>query len=292
MNNTNAAVNSVVARCLIDPDYLERVAADPEAELRAYSLEDGVRAQFLGFDWAKLYHFAGLITKVQNNPLWQTLPYTRALLKYYRLEIEVFAGYRKTFLQLRASGRTTPFEKVSLFQEYLRNYLSLYSLDRYPGLIDITRHEQIWWSVSNSLHREADAPNSWEQVVIDTSHFADPRDIVPVIQGTLQVGNFLYDPELIISLLNGGTFAPHKISERPRWIGYWADIKTGSVRLLEFDQHAAALLALIDGCRTTDSILRMVNREYGASDSASRDARSLIEAAHSVGLLRFVSRHT
>jgi hypothetical protein len=288
MNSDSAVVNSIIARGLMDPSYLQRLAANPSTELRAYSLEENARAQFAQFDWNKLYHFAGFITKVQNNQLWQTLPYTRALLKYYRIEIEVFAGYREVFLSLRAAGSAASPERVSNFHQYLAGYLAAHDQDRYPGLADIAGHERIRWEVSRALNQDAGASASPERVHIDPAKLSDLRDVVPVIQGILQIGSFRYDPAEIICLLNRGSFDSRSISERPRWVGYWADVMTKSVRLLELSQDGAAVLALIDGRRSANDIIQQFGREDDALSSSTAGIWSLIEAAQSTGLLCLV----
>ena len=113
---------------------------------------------------------------------------------------------------------------------------------------------------------------------------------MPVIQGILRIGSFRYDPAEIISLLNRGCFDSYRISERPRWVGYWADVTTRSVRLLELNHAGAAVLALVDGHRSANDVIRQFRREHGASSSSAVGAWSLIEAARSAGLLRLTRK--
>ena len=56
-------------------------------------------------DLDSIWKFAGLVVKVKHNQLWSTFPLTLALLKWFELEIVVFAEYAAQFHAVCAEGK-------------------------------------------------------------------------------------------------------------------------------------------------------------------------------------------
>ena len=137
-------VEAIVARCLVEPAFLEAVRADAAGALAAYALDDVDRAAFRSADLGRLRQFSGFIGKVQHNFLWESFPATRRLLRRHGIELEVFARYRG--LQLAPQARAaTQDEKIRRFLSFLEDDLA--GSGRYPALHMVMRHERALWEI-------------------------------------------------------------------------------------------------------------------------------------------------
>jgi hypothetical protein len=275
MNSSNATITSIIARSLVEPRFLAALMRDPATGLEGYSLDESTRSDCLALDWSRVRRFAGFITKVQHNDLWPTMPYTRALLKFYRLEIEVFTEYRERYIDARAAGPVSSSDKAHLLQAFIETYLAQLPR-RAPGLLDVVRHERIRWdceSVFKPVREPASPPPP-----------APATDAaVPSIAGRLVIGQFEYDVDPILEGLSLGTFDPSNLVPRPRWLGYWADPAEARLRILELNELSARALSLVDGIRTSAEIIAS-----SAADEPDLRAgvRRLLLDAQAIGLLR------
>src|SRR6266550_4698035 len=112
---TTDVVNTIVARCLLEPYYLERFERDPRAEVAHLELDEPLRQELSSLDCQRVRRFGGFISKVQHNDLWDQFPYTRALLKFYGAELDTFAAYRGQHLSLGRAGRPSRETKIRSF---------------------------------------------------------------------------------------------------------------------------------------------------------------------------------
>jgi hypothetical protein len=256
----SSVVNTIIARCLLDAGFLERMALDPSAALEGYALDARTRADFLVLNTDKIRNFAGFITKVQHNYLWESFPYTRALLKLYKIEIEVFVAYLPMHQCIRAEGRATKDQKIESFVAFLLAYLDSQEHSQYPGLREILLHERILWEIGITLGagKPPEPPASAIEIASLRPH--QWGSVVPMVRGALRVGNFMYDPWQIIEYLTQKHFALHQIPMQRRYLSYWADSATNQLRILELDDISAALLSQVDGRRAIRTIVRQVTK--------------------------------
>jgi len=112
---TTDVVNTIVARCLLEPGYLERFERDPRAEVAHLDLDESARHELSSLDCRRVRRFGGFISKVQHNDLWDSFPYTRALLKLYGAELDTFAAYRGQHLELVRAGRPSRERRTKSF---------------------------------------------------------------------------------------------------------------------------------------------------------------------------------
>lgn len=147
----NSDINSFVARCLLDPGYLDRLARNPHDEIAALPVSTGTRTAIAGLDFERVRLFAGFISKVQHNDLWDDFPCTRSLLRYYRVELATFADYRAHHLELARAGKPTRAAKTEAFLDFLESRLRRPVGPEYPGLLDVLTHERLHWEVTRSL---------------------------------------------------------------------------------------------------------------------------------------------
>lgn len=258
----------------MDPAFLAMMCTDPTSGLLGLDLDDATRSDLQCLDWSRIRHFTGFITKVHHNDLWPVLPYTRAILKAYRFEIEFFARYRPTYLQLRATASTRN-DKISRFLRFLESEISPRD---FPGLTDVARHEEARWlaGAAGSSTRGLSDPGAGEGLATRSSR--DGLRLVPFVRGVLRIVRFDTDPEASIRAINQGCFGAGAVITRSRWIGYWMDPRKGCVRLLELDAGTSGILAQVDGRRS----LATVNRRAGMAVPMTR---GVLEVAQTQGLV-------
>lgn len=262
----SATVNTVLARCMVDPDYLALMASDREAALRGYELDARTRADFLALDVRRLIGLATVITKVQNNGLWQWLPYTRALTVRYGIEHELFAAFQREH-QLLRSGPRTRDEQTLRFLDFVRAALDEWIPEEMPGLREVFLHERILWEIRTALG----------------SPTATGTARVPAPNGALRIGHFACSPSEVIAAIRKERFIPEDVRPVPQWLVYHGNLETNSVRTLEVDAQAARILELADGTRSVAAIARDAGCARGT-------ARSFIGEAADAGLLTTATR--
>lgn len=266
------SVETVVARCLLDAEFLHAMRADPVAALAPYELDEAARRDLHRLDVDRVGQFAGFITKVQHNYLWQQVPYTRALMKFHRIEIELFSAYHARHLELRAA-RATRSEKIAAFLDFVAEQAAP---GRWRGLADVVRHERLQWEIE-----EAGPPAE----VAAAGAAAEPTgDLVPVARGHLRVGRFELSPLEIVAQIASGAPAPETLVARPHCLVYWAPAPAGEVRVMEADDLTAALLGAVDGrLRVRDVVSRVAGEAVGAG--TVRRVLPIFERAAADGLL-------
>jgi hypothetical protein len=275
-------VDSILARCMLDAEFLGAVSADPEGALEGYDLDERSRVDFARLDFGRVRQFAGFVTKVQHNHLWESIPFTRALLKHYGLEIEAFAAYHGTHLRLRAEGASRQ-EKNDSFLDFLDRYAADMAK---PGLRDILRHERLELEVRQA----AAALDGAEPAVSSDARSAGPFGLaVPAVRGVLRLGRFEVSPLAIASSFVDGTFGEELLDKRPHCLAYWAEPGSGKLRILEVDELTGALLEEVDGHRSVRTVVRRALRAVSAAASVA-ELRPIFEAAAERGLLRLGPR--
>jgi hypothetical protein len=248
---STSTVNTLIARCMVDPEFLALLSSDREAALRCYDLDDRTRSDFAALDMRRVIGLAAVITKVQNNGLWQWIPYTRALTVRYGLEQEIFAAFHREHQALRAGPRTRD-EQTRRFFDFLGHALAEWIPEETPALRDVFLHERLWWEMRTS--------------------------IAAGIPSALRVGFFSSSPHETIAAIREERFIPANVRRAPQCLVYSADLAAQTVRTLEVDEETARVLALADGTRTITAIAR----ETGID---RRRVRRLLDAAVDARLL-------
>lgn len=282
---SNSTVNEILARCVVSPAFLEQLATNPAEALAGYTLDARTYSDFLALDVRRLRHFAGVVTKVQNNGLWQWLPDTRAVLVHYGLDLDVFVAYRELHQAHRAQRKASRNEQTRQFITFLREYLHARGYESSPGLRDILAHESFTWEIRAALEEagpSGESPSIPDVSSLDASRF---RSLVPRIQGVLRLAHFTYDASEISSLLAARTFGAARLTHRPRWLGYWGHAGTQELRILEMDESLVKLLKEVDGQRTVRTLIQRVGRGLPEPLPPAR-FRAFIEAAFHMDLFR------
>jgi len=264
-----AAVNTILARCMVDPDFLSLLSSDRDAALHGYDIDARTRADFASLDIRRLIGLAATVTKVQNNGLWQWIPYTRALTVRYGLEQELFAAFHRHHQSLRAGPRTRD-EQTRRFLDFLRDALDQWIPEETPALRDVFLHERLMWEIRTTVAAGTASPGPSR---------------VPAPAGVLRTGFFASSPHESITALRQERFEPADVNCSPQWLVYAGDIATQTIRTLEVDEETAHVLALCDGRRSIAAVARQ-------SGIDRRRVRALIAAAVDAGLLALPVRRS
>jgi hypothetical protein len=272
-----AQVESLIARCLLDADFLRDANADPVNALAARNLTTEAAAELEALDLARVRQFAGFITKVQHNHLWELTPYTRALLKHYGIEIETFAAYHGRHLELRERGASRS-EKDEAFFAFLDELAA--SRDDVPGLRDILRHERIVLELQR-LRRGLQEGGPGTAGEPRSERFAA---CVPSVRGVLRIAAFDCDPLAIAATVSRGALDSDGVSARPVTLAYSAQSHAREPAILEVDDLTAALLGAVDGRRSVRAVVARVAGRSAPDELVAR-VRPILDAAIDAGVL-------
>src|SRR5579871_683350 len=150
-----AAVHSILARCLLDARFCNRLIINPSSVLRPFGLDARAHADFLAIDLDRIRRLSGQITKVQLNGLWQWFLSTRLLIKHYGIESDVFTAFREIHQNCRSNASSNRVEQTSRFLVFLNDFIDQRGERAYPGLRDVLGHEECVWNVNRSLSQNA-----------------------------------------------------------------------------------------------------------------------------------------
>lgn len=280
----SAVINSIIARCILDSTFLEQLAQNPDTALSGYGLDSRTYSDFLAADIARIRSFAAFIAKVQHNHLYEMFPNTRALLKYYGLELRVFTEYLAIHQQNRTGRRLSRDQGIAVFLEFLRDYISNLADSECPGLPDVLSHEQAIWEIkrflANKERLQPSRPGS-ESVSLESDRLVDS---VPSVNGIARPVAYRYDPFEIMSALQQKRFDAQQVSISGNIMCYWGSAETHQIRAFAIDPAVAALLALVDGDRSVAAIVGRLTDEIG-SDVPLASVLPFFESAVQQGLL-------
>jgi len=251
---STATVNSIIARCIVEPPFLAALASNPKETLDRYDLDEQARHDFLSLDLTRIQYLAGFITKIQNHDVVAELPQTHILLRHYDLELPVFRAYHETHQRLR---RTNPGknEKLRVFVPFLKGYLDSLPAGSAPGLADILNHEWLLWEVRESVARQRSAGEESTTVPVPASG-AGLDESIPRLNGVFRVGLFEYIPLEIAAEIASSTFDACRLTKDACIWGYWADPGTASLRLFQLESGVLMVLDQITGNRSISEIIR------------------------------------
>jgi hypothetical protein len=278
---STATVNSIIARCIVEPPFLAALASNPKETLDRYDLDEQARLDFLSLDLTRIQYLAGFITKIQNHDVVAELPQTHILLRHYALELPVFSAYHETHQRLR---RTNPGknEKLRVFVPFLKGYLDSLRAASAPGLADILNHEWLLWEVRESVARQRSAGEGSSAVPAPASG-AGLDESVPRLNGVFRVGLFEYNPIEIAAEIASSSFDAGRLSQEACMWGYWADPGTASLRLFQLESGVLMVLDQITGSRSISEIIRRLE-ETSQGEITPEEIRAFFLTAFQSGL--------
>ena len=280
MNHT--AVESLIARCLMQPGHLQLLLASSSPPFERSELE-------------RLRLFGGLITKVQHNDLWDDFPATRQLLARAGIELAFFAEYR---LRRLAPGGPKPSResKYRRFGAFLEDYLREKPCSETAGLKEVFRHEWNVWQVSgracSAMETGDGAGTAGTPIPTDdllSLSWTEVRRMIPRFNGCFLVARFSVDPVRVIATLDRRRAKlPRVPRTRPVTLGYWNDGR-GDCRVLLLASNEAAVLSHIDGKRTVGTVVFRARRG-GLRFSAPREFKDFFSEGAASGLVTLCDR--
>lgn len=203
-------------------------------------------------DWDTVSKFAGFITSVRHNFLWELLPLTRRFLHQAQLEIDVFADWADRHLELRLA-RSSRKEQIEAFVSFLSTYCARHDL---AWLKYVLLHEHGLWRL-----REASADERHGGVAASLQG-------IPHINGCLTIMALPAPPAELIRRAEA-TLSEKDLGEDSselRWFVYARRPLSDEIRISEADVVHATLLSTIDGRRSAEVIAEAV---IGAGDAAA-----------------------
>jgi hypothetical protein len=280
---SSVKVESILARCMLDPEFLDLLERDPQSALIDYALDPLVLSEFSRLDWKRVRGFSGMAAKVQNNGLWQHFFYSRTLLAYFKLDHALFIAYNSQHLENRRKTLSRD-EQAACFLKFLKKHIDSLS-DSYPGLCAIVQHEQWAWEIAKTMLGH-DGPNSNLSTFKVRPTDRELLNSAMAINGVIRVGEFMHDPLDVMAMLERGQFDCKALAEGRMWRCYWGRPASRELHILESDAHSARFLEALDGRRSTKDILR--STEY--LDWVQ--AKSFLRKALKIGLVVVISQAT
>ncbi len=248
----NSAVTALVARCLLDPGYVDRLAAAERTESAALSHGEQVCGVAGELDVGRVRLFGGFISKVQHNDVWSQFPVTCSLLRLCGAELEVFADYRARHLELIRRGKPTPALKTVALLDFLEERIRGSAGINCPGLLDVLTHERLQWEVAQSLEQHCPSGTTPAPGPIRTDGL-DGR--VVLARDILRVAALAHDPVQIASCLHDGGHQLCELEPKATCFCYSGRSSTETVSVVEVDTFTAAVLASVDGVRSVSHVL-------------------------------------
>lgn len=254
----NRALNAVVARCIMDATFASRCVESDASALAVYRLNEAERSELTPALIGKIRSFAGFICKVQHNDLWESFPFTRALLRFYRLEHEIFCEYASIYQTQRSLPKSRAERRLD-FIEFLITGFGEDRAARYAGVVDAALHERILEEL------RAAASDNGATLVKTPVHSGDRCDGIPIIRGLVRLGYFLCDPIAVTGMLRLGCFDTKTVSYCNSWRCYWLEPDNHEVHLVDVEPGIVMLLSAIDGRRTIDQVVAQASQVVESS---------------------------
>jgi hypothetical protein len=275
----NRALNTIVARCIVDAMFAAALFENDASALTVYQLNDKERSELTPALIQKIRSFAGFICKVQHNDLWDSFPFTRALLRLYRLEHEVFGEYAAYRQAMGAPPKSRAARRLA-FIDFLISQLGEGRTAAYPGVIDAALHERILEEFRAAVHDNATA------LARTRVHDGDLCERVPQIRGLVRIGYFSTDPVAVTEALKLGRFDVDAVRYCNGWRCYWLEPDHREVRLVDVDPGVAMLLAMVDGRLTTDEVVAQASRALEITGTLA-EWLAAVKRLVNIGMLTF-----
>jgi hypothetical protein len=275
-------VQQFIARCVVDPPFLDLAANNLSSALADFDLSEQERIDFTTLDLAHVRTFAGLVTKVQNNGLWSTFPTTRLLIDWYGLDLDLFTDYRSQHQHDRCAPDVSHTDRVRHFCDFFAAWVEPRS-NQYLGLLDVFNHERILYGQRLAL-QSVDVTSESVSVAIDTCSDNVIDQLVPEIRGRLDIERFRYNITDLVNAVRNDPASLGGLRANERYLAYWGDWSEMRLRIFEIDEAARALLLGVDGQSALADLLRLA---AGAGGTAShRNAlRSAMRDMMSIGVV-------
>jgi hypothetical protein len=286
-------IQAVVARCLVDPEFL------PAAPRRAPRLARGTRRtakpsatrehqtaasdDFAALAASDLFApdclerlslFRGFIVKVKHNSVRRALPLTFRLLLAVGKELAFFRYYAPSYLAVRSSGPLALERQVQLMAKHLPRFLEADTSLAGRAVADVLMHEMALWSLRANCV-EIQPPQSAGAIAW---------------RGEMEIRRYGTDVLHACAALAARDIEPARdLRDRDHALAYWRPSDCDAVEIFDIDDLTALLFSMVDGHRSLADIaaqlagIGMDQMTAPELDEFFRDlaARGFVEAASS-----------
>ena len=274
-----AVVESILARCLLESDFLARLQRQPLEALEGYDIPPGKRSELASAAWHRVKSFSGFIGKVQHNYLWELFPCTRRLLTHYGIEHRLFADYRGTQLSPTISGADRP-ARIRAFLDFAATWIGA-DRDRRRAcrpLLEVMQHERATWDVGT----QPKLPRLCPFEDFSRLSWAGMQRLVIGPVGIVHIRTFEINPLQIQRAVESRDFNRLGRPRTPIRLAYWRSLTSPRVRIAEIDAVSAVVLRHVDGVR---SIRRVITATRRTVNTRPHDFRPLIETIVRLGIV-------
>ena len=257
---------SVVARCLTDPDFLLRAHERSRSTSHDGQTPEDVAAGMLGeCELERLRRFRGFITKVKHNALRRHVPATLGLMGALGVELAFFCEFSPAYVAARRDGPLPTPRHLDLLSVALSDFLA-HQPDRIAlPVAETFAHER-------QLFDMASAPGA----AVETEHMA--------WQGTMALIQKTVDVVRIRDRLGAREFTPSDVEMREHILCYWRPVSGSAVSLFEVDAATAAVLSVLRAAEGPEETLQRL-AQSGLSQIGAEDLRATVIAAARRGLV-------
>jgi hypothetical protein len=245
-------VQAAIARCLVDPDYMNgKVGGDNGAPpLPSLLLED-------------LRLFRGFITKIKHTQLRRIAPLTLRLLALYKLDIAFFSRIAAGFQKARSAAPVTATTLFRRFERELTDHLLYVPADVREHVGAMLLHERRIWDAGRAMA------------------YPDPA-LHPRLRPGVAVERFALN---VLELATAMRTRPHtepRVTAGDHFLLYQP--AAGAIRVEDIDALSGWVLSHLDGSTSADALGQILTALVGANaHSAVGDvitdavARSLLD---------------
>jgi len=279
---STGTVMTILARYLLDSGFSKRFDEDRVTELQQYALDEHTRDEFLRLDLRRVRSFRGLITKVQQNYLWEFFPGTRLLLRYAGIELRVFDSYSEFHQNFRTRTDAPRSERIRRFIDFLGDFLQSSDAPAYPVLRDVLKHERIQWEMQDRWATVGAPAGGFSSIDLRSLRAVELGSLAPAFRGIFILAGYRHDPVEILATLSDKGYAAIRAEPSQRTLAYWSCGPAERVRMFQPDPATLGLLAQVNGRRSVRSILRSA-----ASHERVSQSLPFWEAAQQKGLVTF-----
>jgi hypothetical protein len=183
-------------------------------------------AAFQNFDFEPLKKFSAFVTKVQNNQLWQNFPITRALMRFYEIELNVFGEFVTTHLSLRRNHANAQ-EKLEGFVSFFVSYLEEHRSTMPFSISNAFAFEFQRFKLTPTRSTVCSQVRLLNEVPpFSALEIAKQYSVAPCTIAFHEI-----DPTQVDQLLESKSFCESKLSESNQYFIYWWDEFSQVVRL-------------------------------------------------------------
>lgn len=260
-------VQSIVARCLTQPDFL--LAARKRCDVQSSTLgePEDIAAELIGpTELDQLIQFRGFITKIKHNSLRKYIPATMGLMGAQGIELAFFCAFSPQYVLARSGGPLDTALHLDLFGKALMSFLNEEKKSIATSISEVFTHESRLYYFGN---KES------EPVRTDYMDW----------QGNMHFSEYTVDVLKICQKLSARNFVLDDIKEHAHCLAYWVPDVSRDVTMFEVDMVTAAIFSALKTGASPDEVMRSLAK-IGLSNIDMRSIRAVVFEAAKLGFVK------